>query len=655
MSARLLAPTAVLLLGSTFEALFGCYLDYILVLAFTLWGERAAIIDSAGSLFGDDVTSVILNAVLAVAVALIWSRLRLSLVLGSRGKQGQWTGVGKPVLIPARTTHRRIFPEKHAFSYSYLVVGVPVGWEGSSGSMVSTNSPDDEQDSFWFPTRPSPAKAWFHVDGADHLGRGTGTLKTKLDGYLSSQVSTHPALSGGTPLTSQGVDPASYPHAFLVTAASFMGYNFNPVSFWYLYSATKELTAMILEVNNTFGERRMYLLAANGGEGGSSVAQGKPCRFTHAWPKDFHVSPFNSRKGSYSLVAHDILAEANDSPVGILDGTITLKSSKDHAKIVARLFSEGTPVDPTTMGIFEKAMFIMRWWWVGFNTFPRIVKEAAKLFYQRKLHVWFRPEPRESTISRVADSSERQLEPIFRSYLRHLVDKSSAKMQLTYVPAGGMGAEEVMGGGAATDVGAGSVSRSRDASFSVAAASDLDQTEFRVLTPAFYTRFVHYAHDFEAIFAELRENKTISVSRPEMLPQLFVSKSPAAPLAVDNARDGLCFRAIKALRRLPERIERPLTSSASPATASTATHTVTDVRGFRLSAMDGYVLTHTDDSVRCAYEEAVLRTFLAERLALGSTGLLRIQEILLRAVLAWTVSWGLCNVAEQAVGRLETA
>lgn len=416
-----------------------------------------------------------------------------------------------------------------------------------------------------------------------------------------------------------------------------MGYNFNPVSFWYLYSEAKELSAMILEVNNTFGERRMYFLAA-----GDKRDEDQSSKFTRAWPKDFHVSPFNSRKGSYSLSAHDVLSKGEGAQMGILDGTITLKSSKEHPKIVARLFGEGKPADPAILSSFEKAGFILRWWWVGFVTFPRIVKEAAKLFFQRNLHVWFRPEPVESTLSRAADSSETQLEPIFRSYLRHLVSKSAADLTVTYTPAGGIGEREIMKSLAARETPEHAASEPNTGRSAVDSAKKSDNVDFHVLTPAFYTRFVHYAHDFEAVFAELRENQTIHVSRPELLPAIFVSKSPAAPLTVENARDGLCFRAIKALRRLPERIERPLTSSAKPSPRNNAaTHTVSDVRGFRLSAMDGYVLTHADEATRCRYEECVLRTFLAERLSLGSTGLLRVQEMTLRALMAWVIARGL--------------
>jgi Protein of unknown function (DUF1365) len=114
-----------------------------------------------------------------------------------------------------------------------------------------------------------------------------------------------------------------------MTAPKFLGYSFNPVSLWYLYSADRKLSAMILEVNNTFDERHMYFL--------------KP---------------------------------SEDSPEGI-----------SHSKLVARIFSEGLPVDPQTMSTWHKLKFLLSWWWVGLVTYPRIVREASKLFFRRKLHV----------------------------------------------------------------------------------------------------------------------------------------------------------------------------------------------------------------------------------------------------------------------------
>ncbi len=66
-----------------------------------------------------------------------------------------------------------------------------------------------------------------------------------------------------------------------------LGYAFKPVSFWYCHRADGTLRAIVVEVNNTFGERHCYLLdqPAYGVE-----LQAEKC---------FHVSPFCSVAGNY--------------------------------------------------------------------------------------------------------------------------------------------------------------------------------------------------------------------------------------------------------------------------------------------------------------------------------------------------------------------
>ena len=166
---------------------------------------------------------------------------------------------------------------------------------------------------------------------------------------------------------------------------------------------------MILEVNNTFDERRMYLLKNSESDAidhqfdGNGVASGK---FANKWAKDFHVSPFNSRKGSYSLIALDPFSSRLNGK-GPVDNTITLSSSKDHPKLVARVFSTANPLDPFTVTKWDTFEFILSWWWVGLVTFPRIVREAGKLFFRRKLHVWYRPEVSKDSIGRTETQEER--------------------------------------------------------------------------------------------------------------------------------------------------------------------------------------------------------------------------------------------------------
>ena len=171
---------------------------------------------------------------------------------------------------------------------------------------------------------------------------------------------------------------------------------------------------MILEVNNTFGERRLYVLHGYGPIESLKTSNSEMAvlentsspqkRFVDNWPKDFHVSPFNSRKGGYSLKA---LNPFSSQPAKV-DNTITLTSSKEHAKIVARVYSTEPPLDPAKMGYSVTLRFIGGWFWVGFLTSPRILKEAYKLYFKRSLRVWLRPEVLPSSIGREPTSIERQ-------------------------------------------------------------------------------------------------------------------------------------------------------------------------------------------------------------------------------------------------------
>ena len=68
-----------------------------------------------------------------------------------------------------------------------------------------------------------------------------------------------------------------------------LGHTFKPVSFWYCHRADDTLAAVVVEVNNTFGERHCYLLT------GPGLAFGRELQAT----KVFHVSPFCSVAGTY--------------------------------------------------------------------------------------------------------------------------------------------------------------------------------------------------------------------------------------------------------------------------------------------------------------------------------------------------------------------
>lgn len=97
----------------------------------------------------------------------------------------------EPLIFPCRTTHTRLFPKKHSFSYSYLYVGIPVGWQGSVNTVLSADTEASScanNDQFGHPLRET--KAWLRVEAADHLNRGDAHLglQGKLHEYLISQA-----------------------------------------------------------------------------------------------------------------------------------------------------------------------------------------------------------------------------------------------------------------------------------------------------------------------------------------------------------------------------------------------------------------------------------------------------------------------------------
>jgi DUF1365 family protein len=86
-----------------------------------------------------------------------------------------------------------------------------------------------------------------------------------------------------------GVDGEVWLHCY----PRMFGHTFKPVSFWYCHRADDSLVAIVVEVNNTFGERHCYLLRQCAD--GEAPAFGREMRAT----KVFHVSPFCAIQGSY--------------------------------------------------------------------------------------------------------------------------------------------------------------------------------------------------------------------------------------------------------------------------------------------------------------------------------------------------------------------
>ena len=108
-------------------------------------------------------------------------------------------------------------------------------------------------------------------------------------------------------------------------------------------------------------------------------------------PKQFHVSPFFTREGHYKF----LLTEAT----GFLDNQINFYQDETLV-IIARLQGQSEPLTPRNL-----LRTIIRHPLSAALTMPRILWQAAKLYWQRRLPVHNKPVPDHSmTIRPVAPS-----------------------------------------------------------------------------------------------------------------------------------------------------------------------------------------------------------------------------------------------------------
>jgi len=153
-------------------------------------------------------------------------------------------------------------------------------------------------------------------------------------------------------LRQQGIQDADG-EIWLQTFPKLLGYVFKPVSFWFCERRDGSCCAVIAEVNNTFGERHVYVLTPPVGLG-NEICNGQTLTTTKA----FYVSPFFEVKGQYqfrffrsALGGHELSRIAyHDDSGGLLMTSISGRSSAltqvsaCRAWITAPLFSLGVIV-----------------------------------------------------------------------------------------------------------------------------------------------------------------------------------------------------------------------------------------------------------------------------------------------------------------------
>jgi DUF1365 family protein len=163
----------------------------------------------------------------------------------------------QPLIGFGQVRHTRLRPSHHAFEYSTFFLLLPMRSLAKEASKVLAIN--------------RPALLSFHdKDHGDGRDSSAGGALAWLD----------------TLLCGEGIDDATG-EVWLQCYPRILGFTFKPVSFWYCYHPSGDLRAIVVEVNNTYGERHCYLIDQ------------PQWGVDHMAKKVFHVSPFCQVAGQY--------------------------------------------------------------------------------------------------------------------------------------------------------------------------------------------------------------------------------------------------------------------------------------------------------------------------------------------------------------------
>ena len=211
---------------------------------------------------------------------------------------------------------------------------------------------------------------------------GSGELRHNRSGALSFFDRDHG--DGGDDavawmdalLQREGVEDADG-EIWLHTYPRVLGYTFKPVSFWYCHRADGMLRAIVVEVNNTFGERHCYLLDA--------PRYGQELRAD----KVFHVSPFCTLAGGYRF---RFLRIDND---GLKKTVARIDYDDEHGPLLETSVSGA--LEPVTAASLRRAL------WghpaMTLAVIARIHWQAARLWLKRVPFIR-KPKPPETFVTR---------------------------------------------------------------------------------------------------------------------------------------------------------------------------------------------------------------------------------------------------------------
>jgi len=254
--------------------------------------------------------------------------------------------IAPPSIVAGEIAHRRTRPAANAFTYPAFCLRLP----------LSRLSELPARGVAW----NSPGLVSFH--DRDHGPRDGSPLASWIRDLLARE-GIH-------------ADGEIVLHAF----PRMLGYVFNPVSFWVCHHACGTVAAVLVEVNNTFGETHHYLL---GHPDGAPLISGETLKAR----KVFHVSPFCEVKGTYAFRFHF-------GPHRWLARIDYFDKDDPGALLETHVSGQVQPLTPKSAG-----GLLWRYHWFTLAVVARIHLHAARLWLKR-VPFFSKPLPPESLITR---------------------------------------------------------------------------------------------------------------------------------------------------------------------------------------------------------------------------------------------------------------
>ena len=244
------------------------------------------------------------------------------------------------VIYQGNVMHSRVDPVEHSFNYNIYFYAFNLDELANLDKNIKLFSYNK--------------KNIISIYDKDYLTIGNESIKEKVLSYLAKHNHNE-----------------TINKIILITSAKYFNYIFNPVSYYYCYNNDK-LTYIIVEINNTFKEKHIYILK-------DVLKEQKNLRLYKS-SKVFHISPFKDLKGEYEFWFSDIQ--------NLIDIRINLVKNN---KITFYTRQKGEALNMSNANLVKT---IIKFPFSAALTMPRILWQAARLHYEKKLPVWTKPRPK---------------------------------------------------------------------------------------------------------------------------------------------------------------------------------------------------------------------------------------------------------------------